>query len=171
MRAWAASAFVFFSLSVPLWAATSAPDYSPPTGAINPQVTQANIAQTICVLGWPRSIRPPAEYTNALKRRQIAERHLPGRPSDYEEDHLIPLNLGGHPTSPDNLWPQPIRQAQVKDKLEYALNRAVCAGRMTLAAAQLKIKGSSGKSGKALQVHAIRLKALPEAHFSESSPR
>ena len=133
-----------FFLAGTLWAdiisASTVPDYSPPPGALNPQVTQANIAQTICVPGWTRSIRPPAEYTHQLKRRQIAERHLPGRLSDYEEDHLIPLNLGGHPTSPDNLWPQPIQEAQAKDKLEYALNRAVCAGRMTLAAAQQKIK-------------------------------
>ena len=144
MRRWTALVLLFLSLAVPLLAATSAPDYSPPPGALNLQVTQANIAQTICAPGWTRSIRPPAQYTGALKRRQIAERHLPGRLSDYEEDHLIPLNLGGHPTSPDNLWPQPIRQAQLKDKLEYALNRAVCAGRMTLAAAQLKIKDPSG---------------------------
>ena len=27
--------------------------------------------------------------------------------SDYEEDHLIPLELGGSPTSPLNLWPEP----------------------------------------------------------------
>ncbi len=116
------------------------PNYTPPPGAINPQVTQANIAQTICVRGWTRTIRPPVQYTSALKRRQIAERHLPGRSSDYEEDHLVPLELGGHPTSVNNLWPQPIQQAMVKDKVELALNHAVCAGRMILATAQQKIR-------------------------------
>lgn len=144
MRHWVALAFVFFSLAAPLRATSIAPNYSPPPGALNPQVTQANIAQTICVPGWTRPIRPPAQYTNQLKRMQIAERHLPGRLRDYEEDHLIPLNLGGHPTDPNNLWPQPTRQAQLKDKLEYALNRAVCAGRMTLSVAQQKIKDPSG---------------------------
>ena len=143
MRRWPGLVLALLSLSAPLWASTSTPDYSPPPGALNPQVTQTNIAQTICKPGWTRSVRPPAQYTGALKRKQIAERHLPGPPGAYEEDHFVALNLGGHPTSPDNLWPQPIQQAQAKDRLEYALNRAVCAGRMTLATAQAKIKDPS----------------------------
>ncbi len=127
---------------LPGWLAptTQAPNYSPPPGAINPQVTQANISTTICVPGWTKTIRPPVAYTSALKRQQMRERHLPGRPADYEEDHLIPLELGGAPQDPRNLWPQPIMQARLKDKVELALNRAVCANRMTLSAAQQKIR-------------------------------
>src|ERR1700694_3513431 len=105
------------------------PNFAPPPGAINPQVTQANISTTICVPGWTRTIRPPVSYTSAMKRRQIVERHLPGGLSDYQEDHLIPLELGGHATSPLNLWPQPWAQAPLKDRAEYGYNRAVCAGR------------------------------------------
>jgi hypothetical protein len=94
--------------------------------------------------GSPRVVNmrvsPPVGYTSALKRRQMRERHLPGRPSDYQEDHLFPLELGGHPTDPRNLWPQPLAQAQRKDRLELALNRAVCAGRMALGVAQQRIK-------------------------------
>src|SRR5262249_44483453 len=121
-------------------ALAAAPNYAPPPGALNPQVTQANISTTICVRGWTRTIRPPVSYTGALKRRQMAERHLPGSPSDYQEDHLIPLELGGHPMDPKNLWPEPLEQAQRKDRLELALNRAVCAGRMALGVAQQRIK-------------------------------
>ncbi len=130
------------AMLLPAWLASTpqAPNYSPPPGAINPQVTQANISTTICARGWTRTVRPSAAYTSALKRRQMAERHLPGRPADYEEDHLVPLELGGHPTNVNNLWPQPIQEALVKDKAELALNRAVCAGRMTLSAAQQKIR-------------------------------
>jgi hypothetical protein len=98
------------------------------------------ISVEICVRGWTRTIRPPASYTGALKRREMAERHLPGSLSDYQEDHLIPLELGGHPTNPRNVWPQPLEQAQRKDRLELALNRVVCAGRMTLGVAQRRIK-------------------------------
>jgi len=116
------------------------PDYSPPPGAVNPQVTQANIAQTICRRGWTRSIRPPASYTDLLKRKQLRARHLPGKSVDYDEDHLIPLELGGHPTDPRNLWPQPWPQARLKDKWESGYNRAVCAGRVTLTIAQQRIK-------------------------------
>jgi hypothetical protein len=117
-----------------------APDYSPPPGTLNPMVTQANISTTICVPGWTRTVRPPLSYTSTLKRRQIAERHLPGALADYQEDHFIPLELGGHPRDPHNLWPQPWPQARLKDRQEYALNRAVCSARMTLTTAQTKIK-------------------------------
>jgi hypothetical protein len=127
-------AVVFLGAGVP--ASAQAPNLTPPPGAINPQVTQANIATTICLTGWTRTVRPPVSYTSALKRRQMRDRHLPGRMSDYEEDHYIPLELGGHPTDVRNLWPQPIREARMKDKLESVLNRAVCGGRLTLTQAQ-----------------------------------
>lgn len=116
--------------------ALAAPDTSPPPGAINPKVTQSNIAQTICRPGWTATIRPPESYTYQLKRQQIAARHLPGRPRDYQEDHYVPLGIGGHPTDPRNLWPQPVEEAHLKDMLELALNRAVCGGKMTLTDAQ-----------------------------------
>jgi hypothetical protein len=32
------------------------------------KVTQATLAKTVCVSGWTKTIRPPASYTNALKR-------------------------------------------------------------------------------------------------------
>jgi hypothetical protein len=127
-------AAVLLGAGVP--ASAQAPNLTPPPGAINPQVTQANIATTICLMGWTRTIRPPVSYTSALKRRQMRDRHLPGRMSDYEEDHYIPLELGGHPTDVRNLWPQPIREARMKDKLESVLNRAVCGGTLTLTQAQ-----------------------------------
>jgi len=117
----------------------NAPNYTPPPGALNPSVTQANIYQTICVHGWTATVRPPEAYTEQLKREQIAARHLPGGLRAFEEDHFIPLELGGSPTSPDNLWPQLWPQARRKDQWETSLNRAVCAGRMSLADARRKI--------------------------------
>ena len=119
------------------------PDYSPPPGVLNPHVTQSNVGSTICVRGWTATVRPPLAYTAKLKRAQIHERHLPGGPSDYEEDHFIPLELGGHPTDPRNLWPEPWPEAKRKDRWEFGLNRAVCADRMMLAAAQRKIADPS----------------------------
>lgn len=115
--------------------AGAAPDSSPPPGAINPNVTQSNIVQTICLRGWTATVRPPETYTYHLKLQQIAARHLPGVPRDYEEDHYVPLEIGGHPTDPRNLWPQP-PEARLKDMLERALNGAVCGGKLTLADAQ-----------------------------------
>ena len=42
-------------------------------GVLNPDVTQANIRSTICRHGWTATIRPPVDYTNALKRRQMRQ--------------------------------------------------------------------------------------------------
>src|SRR5437762_14268859 len=67
-------------------------------GVLNPDVTQANIADTICKHGWTRTIRPPTDYTNALKLKQMREYGVRGSAAQYQEDHLISLELGGHPT-------------------------------------------------------------------------
>jgi hypothetical protein len=113
-------------------------------GITNPEVTQENIFQTICVPGWTRTIRPPTSYTIALKLRQMVEygiQDLP--PSAVEEDHLIPLAVGGHPTDPRNLWPEPWDGpdgAHAKDRVENALHRLVCSGQMSLEEAQRRIR-------------------------------
>jgi hypothetical protein len=105
-------------------------------GALNPDVTQQTIGSTICVHGWTRSIRPPASYTSALKRQQLREFGLRGPPADYQEDHLISLELGGSPADRRNLWPEPYPRASQVDRIENQLNARVCAGELTLAAAQ-----------------------------------
>jgi hypothetical protein len=105
-------------------------------GVLNPDVTQANIRTTICVRGWTRSIRPPTEYTNALKLRQMRAYREIGPPSAFQEDHLISLELGGHPTDPRNLWPEPYPRAARVDTIENDLNAQVCGGSLTLAQAQ-----------------------------------
>ena len=61
---------------------------------------------------------------------------LTGSPSDYQEDHLISLELGGHPTDPRNLWPEPYPRAAEVDQIENELNDKVCSGELTLAEAQ-----------------------------------
>jgi hypothetical protein len=84
-------------------------------------------------------------YTSRLKAEQILQYgYSDRRKSSYEEDHLIPLDLGGHPTNPRNLWPEPWDPpddwgAERKDELEYRLNRLVCSGRLPLADAQALI--------------------------------
>jgi len=65
-----------------------------------------------------------------------------GNVACYEEDHLISLEIGGHPTDPRNLWPEPWSgplNAHDKDRLENELHRQVCAGTITLEAAQQAI--------------------------------
>ena len=105
-------------------------------GVVNPDVTQANIGATICRHGWTRTIRPPVEYTNALKVRQMRAYGEAGSPSDYQEDHLVSLELGGHPTDPRNLWPEPYPRASAVDQIENELNAKVCGGSLSLVDAQ-----------------------------------
>jgi hypothetical protein len=107
-------------------------------GALNPDVTQASIHETICVRGWTKTIRPPVEYTNALKRKQMRAYGLTGDLGDFQEDHLISLELGGDPRDPRNLWPEPYPRAAEVDQIENDLNAQVCSGRLSLADAQRK---------------------------------
>jgi len=112
-------------------------------GAINLAVTQANIASTICTLGFTKKIRPPVTYTTALKKHQLRTAPYSAYGSTntklFEEDHLISLELGGNPTNPKNLWPEPWTSAREKDKLENALHAMVCAHQITLKDAQSQI--------------------------------
>ena len=132
-------------IAAPAIAQSSLPDPSRTPGAINPDVTQDTIATTICLPGWTATVRPPKEYTNALKRRQIAAfGYADRRMGNYEEDHLIPLSLGGAPYDPRNLWPEP-RVADdgwtsdMKDGLEAVLPRLVCEGKLSLDGARRAI--------------------------------
>jgi hypothetical protein len=112
------------------------PDQACTPGAVDPAVTQSNIDTTICKDGWTDTVRPPESYTEPLKRQQMVAYGDTNPISDYEEDHLIPLELGGSPTSPQNLWPEPGASPNPKDAVEDAANSAVCDGRMTLVAAR-----------------------------------
>jgi hypothetical protein len=132
-----------YGVLFPLSQAVPNPRMTP--GALNPDVTQATIHSTICVKYYTRAIRPEQGYTARLKREQIvvygySDRRL----RDYEEDHLVSLELGGSPTDPRNLWPEPQHVvggwgSYAKDRLENKLNHLVCSGRLSLADAQRAI--------------------------------
>jgi hypothetical protein len=136
------------------------PDPVRTPGAANPQVTQRNIQDNICNPQWStKLIRPPSEYTSKLKRKQLREygdtvhqtraqlinpntgkvdttrcvTHS-GNMACYEEDHLIPLEDGGNPTDPSNLWPEAynttvggvIMGAHQKDVVEGFIHDEIC---------------------------------------------
>lgn len=108
-------------------------------GRTNPDVKQSTIGVTICVRNWTKTVRPSTSYTNTLKLKQMQQYHEAGSPSDYEEDHFIPLELGGAPSDPKNLWPEPHSESKSSDPLETALKRKVCNHVLTLAAARRQI--------------------------------
>ena len=119
------------------------PDPTCQPGAYHPDLTQSTIDSTICVSGWTSTVRPSSSYTNALKVTQIAEYgYSDTSTADYEEDHFVPLELGGAPKSALNLWPEPRygdTTASNKDTVENKLKKYVCNGTVTLNAARSAI--------------------------------
>lgn len=128
------------------------PDPACTPGALNPNVTQANIGATICQGGWASSVRPPESYTEPLKRKGItAYGFSDTRLSDYEFDHRVPLSSGGNPRSTLNLWPQGYERTHVapagfgsenKDKIEDYVNRLICSGKLSLSQGQAVFLGN-----------------------------
>jgi hypothetical protein len=108
-------------------------------GVADPSVTQANIHQTICVAGYSTRVRPSTSYTSPLKTRQMTLYGDVDLASNYEEDHLISLELGGSPTDPRNLWPEYPASPNSKDRLEDRLHTLVCADQLALTDAQRAI--------------------------------
>lgn len=117
----------------------SRPDPHCTPGALNPEVRQANIHQTICVTGWTATVRPPEAVTETEKRASLQAYGDSGPLSSYEYDHLVPLELGGATNDPGNLWPEPGPSPDPKDAVELHLRDRVCSGAMMLARAQRQI--------------------------------
>ncbi len=128
----------------------SAPNAHAANLPLNPDVTQENIDETICVRGWTKTVRPPLEVTNAIKLRKLRERGLTeADKSRFELDHVIPLALGGAPDDPRNLRLEPWPEADRKDGVEACLAHAVCAGRIPLNEARRRIWKDWRAAGKA----------------------
>jgi hypothetical protein len=114
-------------------------------GAVDPEVTQANIATTICSRGFTSSFRPPERVTAPEKEASAAAYGYTGPLHLAEYDHLVPLELGGDPNDPANLWVEPPDDpdatsfANAKDGLEGRLNQLVCSGQLPLTTAQRAI--------------------------------
>lgn len=96
-----------------------------------PGVVRTTDLNIICHQGT-KQFRPPASYTDKLKIQQIKDYgYADTNPADYEEDHLISLELGGDGYDPKNLWPQPHTSSFQKDKIENLLHAEVCSGKVT----------------------------------------
>lgn len=122
------------------------PDPKCTPGATNPMVTQANISSTICRSGYTKTIRPSSYVTGIEKKANALSYGYTGSLRTWEYDHLIPLEAGGSPNSPLNLWVEPASPGHTgnsvnnpKDSVENKLHTAICSGRITLVRAQLLI--------------------------------
>lgn len=113
-----------------------------PDPALTPGSVSTTDVAVVCRAGFARTQRPPYDFAwRQLRIRVFSSYGIPHELwRSYTEDHLVPLELGGAGADPKNLWPQPRREAQLKDRVEDALHRAVCITRqLPLARAQREI--------------------------------
>jgi hypothetical protein len=124
------------------------PDPKCTPGAADPRVTQDNIDSTICVPGYTKTVRPPVSVTEPQKLESMKAYGIDDSPSNYEFDHLIPLEVGGAPDDMKNLWPEShdsSPNSYDKDKFENYLHAQVCSGALDLKTAQNEISSNWAK--------------------------
>lgn len=109
-----------------------------PDSKATPGVVAIHDATRVCGIKWGRDHR---HVSQAMKVRVCRAygvmRGCPG--PKWELDHVIPRELGGADDE-RNLFPQPIAEARLKDRLENFSHRAVCSGAMSLATAQSRMR-------------------------------
>ena len=129
--------------------ASDLPDGNLTPGALDPEVIDSNVKETICKAGhftWTEGHMPPKSFLEKTEKEQILAYGYPDENiKHYQMDHLIPLSLGGSPTDAKNIWPQPLISkwsARRKDYLEGILHEKVCKGEISLTQAQDEIRGN-----------------------------
>ncbi|SMF94244.1 hypothetical protein SAMN02949497_1553 [Methylomagnum ishizawai] len=138
-------------LALALFASTAGagdlPDLNITPGSTDPEVTEANLKESICKVThftWTEGHMPPASFLNSIAQQEIKQYgYTDENAKHYQMDHLIPLSLGGNPTDPKNIWPQVLVtkwSARRKDFLEQTLHDKVCKGEVGLKVAQEEIR-------------------------------
>ena len=112
------------------------PDTACTPGAVFPQATQ----NEVCVPGYTKKVRA---VSTTLKKQIYAAYAIayPPPTGTYELDHLVPLALGGN-NDAANLFPEardPAPGFKEKDVVEMYLYGELCAGHVSMAAAQAQI--------------------------------
>ncbi len=116
---------------------TSGGELAKPDARLTPGAVADTDPANVCAPGYSRAHRFWHDQIGTLLRYGIP---LAAR-NDYTDDDRVPICLGGDNASPLNHWPQPLVEAEQKDRLERRLCRAVCAGRISLPAAQAVFLG------------------------------
>jgi hypothetical protein len=125
-------------------AAASAPPARP---ALNGQVTQDTINNTICSKsGWASDVRRKSVSWMQTRKRELLQQRegyrFIGAGAFFQLDHIVPIELGGAATDDSNVALQPIGEATCKDGVEHCLRAKVCKGEVSLAEAQKAIAGN-----------------------------
>ncbi len=125
------------------------PDPKLTPGSTDPEVSEANIKESICKVThftWTEGHAPPASFLETIAKDEIKQYGYTDENSKhYQMDHLIPLSLGGNPIDPKNIWPQVLLtkwSARRKDYLEEILHDKVCKGELSLKDAQEQIRSN-----------------------------
>jgi len=112
---------------------------------LDERVTQQSVADTICKPGYADTVSPPVDEMLAHKNRLLAQRGIDADDStEYALDRRVPIVLGGSPDATSNFDLLPWgghRGERRKELLAAKLKRCVCAGKMSLSAAQAAIAG------------------------------
>jgi hypothetical protein len=134
-----------------------------PDPALTPGVALPVTAAEVCVPGYASSVRDVSESDKA----DVYDRYgIEWVPYAHEIDHLISLELGGS-NAIRNLWPEPYAGrwgARTKDALENHLHSMVCAGDLSLAAAQRQEATDWVKTY-------LRYMGTPDASAGSTAPR
>lgn len=114
------------------------PDRRITPGTANPALTQ----KVVCAKGF--TTKKYRNVTSDDKAHVYSSYGMSPKktPCPCEVDHLVSLEIGGS-NDAKNLWPQSYQtkpwNARVKDRLENALHKLVCAGKISLRQAQHEI--------------------------------
>jgi hypothetical protein len=113
-------------------------------GKLAPAVA-ANIEHTVCNAAWVSAtsrLQPPPS-AQALDKLVI-EYQLPGNPVTYTPARVIPVEDGGSPTSPLNLYPLPLNGfggQRTRTAVAEQLHDEICSHRITIAQATKTLEG------------------------------
>lgn len=147
------------ALSTPAHAAS---DGTEPDPVLTPGAVETQSVQTICGQSTKaRRHATPAEKRAVYRAYGLANRHdgFCAAGGGCVLDDRVPIEVGGA-NSPSNLWPQvkvgPLNQEQ-KNICENAAHKALCAGKISVEAAQAIflgdwVSGCAGLTGGASEV-------------------
>lgn len=147
--------------------ANALPDAKVTPGAVDPaavadpfgkQRIVAGIERNICAKDFrATAVRATIRNFAGLKKKACAEYGVAKCDASVEGDHLISIEIGGCPDCLQNLWPQPMDQARVKDhQVEDQLPKLICSGRISLTAAQKCIATDWVKCAAKIQAEVAR---------------
>jgi hypothetical protein len=123
------------------------PDPAITPGAVDPEIEADTSGASYVVNGIEKNICAPHFSATAIRKtiknfpklkRTACEAYGVAKcDGSVEGDHLISIEIGGCPNCQENIWPQPMSEARIKDhRVEDVLPKLICGGTISLADAQ-----------------------------------